>query len=95
MDVPEPVCRQLAGKGGPVEPRQATRAGVRPDIGYLTDLVRAQELDELRELVRRVPDGEDLRQAITAPVYCHGRASAKPVPTRTLPARKMMTARYA
>ncbi len=68
---------------------------MRPDIGYLTNLVRAQELEELRELVRRVPDGEDLRQATTAPVYCHGRASAKPVPTKTVPVRKMMRAQYA
>jgi hypothetical protein len=68
---------------------------VRPDVGYLTNLVRAQELDELRELVRRMPDGEDLRHAMIAPVYYHGRAFAKPVPTRTLSVRKMMTRRYA
>jgi hypothetical protein len=72
MDIPEPVCRQLAGKGRTVEPRQTARAGVRPDVGYLTHLVRAQELDELRELVRRMSDGEDLRHAITAPVVATG-----------------------
>jgi hypothetical protein len=68
MDISEPVRRQLAGKGRPVEPRQTARARVRPDVGYLTNLVRAQELDEVRELVRRMPDGEDLRHAITAAV---------------------------
>jgi hypothetical protein len=45
---------------------------VRPDVGYPTNLVGAQKLDELRELVRGMPDGEDLRHATIASVQGHG-----------------------
>jgi hypothetical protein len=51
---------------------------VHPDVGYLTNLERAQELDELRELVRRMPDGEDLGHAVTPPVT----ATDEPPPGR-------------
>ncbi len=59
VKVEKAVCCQLGGEDLAVEPRQAARVWVPTHIGHLINLVDEEEPDELRELMRRMPDSEE------------------------------------